>query len=57
MDELKKYVVTKEGYFQIVVSLTEREVTILRNFIEWGAIDEDFFVESMEDCDTADWGI
>ena len=57
MDELKKYVVTKEGYSQIIVSITEREATILRNFIEWGDISEDFFVESVEDCETVDWGI
>lgn len=36
MGELKKYVVTEEGYNQIVVSLTEREATILRNFLKWG---------------------
>lgn len=57
MSELKKYVVTKEGYSQIIVDITEREATILRNFIEWGDISEDFFVESVEDCETVDWGI
>ena len=57
MGELKRYVVTKEGYFQIVVSLTERETTILRNFLEWGAIEDEFAIESLEDCESVDWGI
>jgi len=57
MGELKKYVVTKEGYSQIVVSLTEREATVLRNFIDWGEIEDEFAIESLEDCESVDWGI
>lgn len=57
MGELKKYVVTKDDYYQIVVSLTEREATIIKNFLEWGAIEDDFAIESLEDCEAVDWGI
>ena len=57
MGELKKYVVTKEGYSQIVVSLTEREATVLRNFIDWGEIEDEFAIESAEDYEPEDWGI
>lgn len=57
MDELKKYVVTKDDRYQIVVSLTEREATILRNFLDWAEITDDFAIESLEDCETVDWGI
>ena len=44
MGELKKYVVTKDDYYQIVVSLTEREATILRNFLDWAEITDDFAI-------------
>lgn len=39
MSELKKYVVTSDECNQIVVSLSEREATILKNFLEWGEIE------------------
>ena len=57
MDELKRYVVTKNEYYQVVVSLTEREATVLRNFLDWGEIEDDFAIESLEDCESVDWGI
>ena len=57
MDELKKYVVTSDGFNQVVVFLTEREATIIKNFLEWGAIEDDFAIESLEDCEAVDWGI
>ena len=57
MGELKKYVVTSDECNQIVVSLSEREATILKNFLEWGEIDGQFTIESVEDCETVDWGI
>lgn len=57
MGELKKYVVTKNDYYQIVVSLTEREATVLRKFLDWGEIEDEFDIESLEDCEAVDWGI
>jgi hypothetical protein len=57
MGELKKYVVTKNDYCQIVVSLTEREATVLRKFLDWGEIEDEFAIESLEDCEAVDWGI
>lgn len=57
MGELKKYVVTKNDYYQIVVSLTEREATVLRKFLDWGEIEDEFAIESLEDCEAVDWGI
>lgn len=57
MGELKKYVVTKNDYYQIVVSLTEREATVLRKFLDWGKIEDEFAIESLEDCEAVDWGI
>ena len=57
MGELKRYVVTKNNYYQVVVSLTEREATILRNFLDWGEIEGDFSIEYLEDCESVDWGI
>ena len=55
MGELKRYVVTKNDYYQIVVSLTEREATVLRNFLDWGEIEDDFAIESLEDYEAVDW--
>lgn len=57
MGELKRYVVTKNDYYQIVVSLTEREATVLRKFLDWGEIEDEFAIESLEDCEAVDWGI
>ena len=57
MGELKKYVVTKNDYYQIVVSLTEREATVLRKFLDWGEIEDEFAIESLEDYEAVDWGI
>lgn len=57
MGELKKYVVTSDECNQIVVSLSEREATILKNFLEWGEIEGQFTIKSVEDCETVDWGI
>lgn len=57
MGELKKYVVTKNDYYQIVVSLSEREATILKNFLEWGEIESQFTIESVEDYEGVNWEI
>ena len=56
MDELKKYVVTSDGFNQVVVFLTEREATVLRKFLDWGEIEDEFVIESLEDCEAVDWG-
>ena len=47
MGELKKYVVTKNDYYQIVASLTKREATVLRKFLDWGEIEDEFAIESL----------
>ena len=57
MGELKRYVVTKNDYYQIVVSLTEREATVLRKFLDWGEIESQFTIESVEDYEGVNWGI
>lgn len=56
MSELKKYVVTSDECNQIVVFLTEREATIIKNFLEWGEIESQFCIEPIEDCKAVDWG-
>ena len=56
MDELKKYVIEKEGYSSIVVSMTKREAKIIEKFLEWAVIDEDFCITPVEDYVAVDWG-
>ena len=56
MNELKKYVIEKEGYSSIVVSMTKREAEIIEKFLEWAVIDEDFCITPVEDYVAIDWG-
>ena len=57
MNELKNYIITSDEYVKIVVSLSEREATILKNFLEWGEIESQFTIESAEDYEGVNWGI
>ena len=54
---LDKYVVTKVGYQQTVVSMTEHEANVLYNFLEWACIDDEYTVERIEQYDAVEWGI
>ena len=52
-----KYVVTKEGYSQTIVNMTEREARVLERFIEWACLDGDYFVMAVDDYEAEDWGL
>lgn len=52
-----KYVVTKEGYSQTVVNMTEREARVLERFIEWACPADNYFVEAVEDYEAEEWGL
>ena len=52
-----KYVVTKVGYQQTVVSMTEHEANVLYSFLEWACIDDEYTVERIEQYDAVEWGI
>lgn len=56
MNELKKYVIEKEGYSSIVVSMTKREAKIIEKFLEWAVIEDDFCITPVEDYVAIDWG-
>lgn len=51
-----KYVVTKEDYSQIIVNMTEREARVLKRFIEWACLDDNYFVEAVDDYEAEEWG-
>lgn len=51
-----KYVVTKEGYSQVIVSMTEREAMVLLRFIEWACIEDDYAVEPIDEYVAEEWG-
>ena len=51
-----KYVITKEGYSQTIVNITEREARVLEKFIEWACLDDNYFVESVDDYEAEEWG-
>lgn len=57
MNEPKKYVIEKEGYSAIVVSMTKREAEIIEKFLEWAVIDDDFCITPVEDYVAIDWGM
>lgn len=52
----KKYIITKVGYGQVVVNLTERDVSVINNFIEWACLEDDYIVESIDDYVAEEWG-
>lgn len=56
MNEPKKYVIEKEGYSSIVVSMTKREAEIIEKFLEWAVIEDDFCITPVEDYVAVDWG-
>lgn len=51
-----KYIVTKEGYSQTIVNMTEREARVLERFIEWACLDDNYFVEAVDDYEAEEWG-
>ena len=53
---MSKYVVTKEGYSQIIVNMTEREARTLEKFIEWACLDDNYFVEAVDEYEAETWG-
>ena len=55
-NEPKKYVIEKEGYSSIVVSMTKREAEIIEKFLEWAVIEDDFCITPVEDYVAVDWG-
>lgn len=56
MSNLKKYVIEKEGYSTIVVNLTEREARAIEKFVDWACLDDDFYIESVEEYEADEWG-
>lgn len=55
-NHVKKYVIEKEGYSSIFVNLTEREARVIKKFLDWACLDDNFCVESVEDYDADEWG-
>lgn len=53
---MKKYVITKEDYSQIIVNMTEREARALKRFIEWACLDDNYFVEPVDEYEAETWG-
>ena len=56
MSDLKKYVIEKEGYSSIIVNLTEREARVIKKFLDWACLDDNFFIESVEEYEPDEWG-
>ena len=52
-----KYVVTKEGYSQTIVNMTEREARVLLRFIEWACIEDKYIVEPIDEYEAEEWGL
>ena len=52
----KKYVITKVGYEQVVVNLTERDANVINNFIEWACLENDYIIESIDEYVAEEWG-
>ena len=52
-----KYVVTKEGYSQTIVNMTECEARVLERFIEWACPATNYYVESVDDYEAEEWGL
>lgn len=55
-NNVKKYVIEKEGCSSIVVNLTEREARVIEKFLDWACIDDNFCVESVEEYYADEWG-
>ena len=56
MSDLKKYVIEKEGYSTIIVNLTEREARVIEKFLDWACLDDNFYIESVEEYEADEWG-
>lgn len=56
MSDLKKYVIEKEGYSSIIVNLTEREARAIEKFVDWACLDNDFYIELVEEYEADEWG-
>lgn len=56
MNHVKKYVIEKEDYSTIVVNLTEREVRVIEKFLDWACLEDNFFIESVEEYEPDEWG-
>ena len=56
MSDLKKYIIDKEGYSTIVVNLTEREARVIEKFLDWACLEDNFFIESVEEYEPDEWG-
>ena len=56
MSDLKKHIIKKEGYSTIVVNLTEREARAIKKFVDWACLDDDFYIESVEEYEADEWG-
>ena len=56
MSDLKKYVIEKEGYSSIIVNLTEREARVIKKFLDWACLDDDFYIELVEEYKADEWG-
>lgn len=51
-----KYVVTKVGYSQTIVNMTEREVRAINGFIEWACLEDDYIIEPIGEYVAEEWG-
>lgn len=56
MSDLKKYIIENEGYSTIVVNLTEREARAIEKFVDWACLEDNFFIESVEEYEADEWG-
>ena len=56
MSDLKKYVIEKERYSSIIVNLTEREAMVIEKFLDWACLEDNFFIESVEEYEPDEWG-
>ena len=56
MSDLKKYIIEKEGYSTIVVNLTEREARAIEKFLDWACLEDNFWIESVEEYEAYEWG-
>lgn len=56
MSDLKKYIIEREGYSTIIVNLTEREARVIEKFLEWACLEDDFYIESVEEYEADEWG-
>lgn len=53
---MSKYVVTKVGYEQVVVNLTEQGARVLNDFIKWACVGDEYIVEPIDEYEAETWG-